>query len=77
MEKDYRLIKNCGVDDFPFREGDDVLIKWNKNHVEKGVISTIYTSLQWGVNIVHAVCVRTDNFPVEFVVNANLLEKIK
>jgi hypothetical protein len=46
MKKDLNLIKNAGVEGYPFKAGDRVFIRWFRAEPSYGTITELLTSWQ-------------------------------
>jgi len=69
-------IENSKLENFPFKEGDTVLINWSKREPETATVHKLFVSKQWDVDVIYSILVKTDNYPKPFAVNHTLLQKI-
>lgn len=69
-------IEESKVENFPFKEGEQVEINWTSRPKETAVITKLFTSVQWGHNVVHAIMVQTESSG-NFSIDGSLLSKIE
>lgn len=71
-------LEQSDINNFPFTENEEVTINWKypEPHLEKAIITKIFTSHQGGRTVAHALMVKPENGK-EQTVCASLLTKKK
>jgi len=71
-----KMISECKVSTYPFTEGESVIIQWRVAPPENAVIDKLLKSIQGGIEVVHAILVKTKKNQKPFVVSGDLLKRV-